>query len=46
MIPTLQVVKIQTNQLMVNSIPEGNAYQSGDAVLSRRSRFSDSDDWE
>ena len=38
-IPTLQVVKIQPAQLM-NNIPTGSAYQSGDEVLSRRGRFS------
>ena len=40
-IPTLNVVKVKPMQLLtVNSIPEGDAYQTDDVVLSRRSRFS------
>ena len=41
LIPTLQVVKIQSVQLMINSIPVGGTYQSDNAVLGRQARFSD-----
>ena len=45
MIPTLQVVKIQTTQILAGS-PELTGTYKGGQVLSRESRFSDSDDWE
>ena len=45
MIPTLQVVKIQTTQILAGS-PGLTGTYSGGQVLSRGAGFSDSDDWE
>ena len=42
MIPTLQVVKIQTNQLLI----QASEQYSGQAIQARGAGFSDSDDWE
>ena len=44
MIPTLQVVKIQTAQFIATSIPQGADWNSGSAN-SRGAGFSDDDDW-
>lgn len=43
--PEIKIVNIQTAQLMTDSMAVGNAYQSGDAVLSRDGgSFWDDDD--
>ena len=43
MIPTLQVIKIQANQLMITASEQ----YSGQAIQARGARFSDvDDDWE
>ena len=44
--PTLKVVKIQPTQLMNPSLPQGNPYEEGNPVLSRRARFSTWEDEE
>ena len=46
MIPTLQVVKIQTAQILAGSekMKVGNPY-SDETVMSRGAGFSDDDDW-
>ena len=47
MIPTLQVVKIQTAQLLTESnVRVGGSYDGTSAIQARGARFSDSDDWE
>ena len=42
MIPTLQVVKIQTNQLLI----QASEQYSGQPIQARGAGFSDSDDWD
>ena len=46
MIPSLKVVEIKPAQFIATSIPQGDTYQAGDAVLSRRAHFSDWDEEE
>lgn len=44
MVPTTQVVKIETVQMIAESVGVGKSYKSGDAVLSRGSSGWDDDD--
>ena len=44
MVPTTQVVKIETVQMIAESVGVGNSYKSGDAVLSRECSGWDDDD--
>ena len=49
MIPTTKLVKIHTTQMIATSIRVGNAYEEGNAVLSRRGRddfWDDEEDYE
>ena len=47
MIPTLQVVKIQTAQLLTESnVMLGGSYNGTSTIQARGAGFSDSDDWE
>ena len=43
MIPTTRVVKIETIQMIAESVGVGQSYQSGDAVLSREGSSLDDD---
>ena len=45
MIPTLQVVKIQTTQILAGSVDMYGENATGPG-MGRRAAFSDSDDWE
>jgi hypothetical protein len=44
MIPITRVVKIETVQMIAESVGVGRAYQSGDVVLSRESSGWDDDE--
>ena len=47
MIPTLQVVKIQTAQLLTESnVKIGDSYNGTSTIQARGAGFSDDDDWE
>jgi len=46
MIPTLQVVKIQTAQLLTESnVMIGSSYNGSSTIEAREAGFSDDDDW-
>ena len=45
-IPTLEIVKIQSVRILAGSIPQGDEYEEGNPVLSRRARFSTWEDEE
>ena len=45
--PTTKIVKIQTMQMIAQSVGVGSEYQSGNAVLSRRGNsWDDEDDYD
>lgn len=47
MIPTMKVVEIKPAQFIANSLPTSDeSADPGLGMSARRSRFSDSDDWE
>ena len=48
MIPTLQVVKVQSAKILAGSVPQlkGDSTTSTSGNLGRGAGFSDSDDWE
>ena len=48
MIPTLQVVKVQSAKILTGSVPQlqGDSTTSTSGNLGRQAGFSDDDDWE